>query len=159
MEKSSENGSLHEIRTQRKCLRLQYTVCFDLPRIDRRDSMSFELSRIQICKEWPGGRFKLSRVRVTKGKIVQAIDRDSTVGHWGFMTLKTERRPDNLWKYSFIKTNVQVSWIIDASWHSCGMYYYIQKYHPFFSKDCHFGRPQFAFITDLLNDLNNDLGM
>ena len=28
-----------------------------------------------------------------------------------------------------------------------------------FSKDCHFGRPQFAFITDLLNDLNNDLGM
>ena len=75
------------------------------------------------------------------------------------MTLKTERHPDNLWKYSFIKTNVQVSWIIDASWHSCGMYYYIQKYHPFFSKDCHFGRPQFAFITDLLNDLNNDLGM
>ena len=46
-----------------------------------------------------------------------------------------------------------------ASLHSCGMYYYIQKYHPFFSKDCHFGRPQFAFITDLLNDLNNDLGM
>ena len=31
MEKSSENGSLHEIRTQRKCLRLQYTVCFDFP--------------------------------------------------------------------------------------------------------------------------------
>lgn len=72
----------------RKCFGLQYPVCLNLSRIDRRTGSTwFALSRVEICRERPegkrellrfSGRFKLSRVRGTEGKTAINLWRKST---------------------------------------------------------------------------------
>ena len=99
--------------------------------------------------------FELPRAKLFKQIVRPGFNRRSSRVH----DFEDGKAPRQSLEILFYQNQCSSKLNYHASLHSCGMYYYIQKYHPFFSKDCHFGRPRFAFITDLLNDLNNDLSM